>query len=395
MTAPDPDTILDVLRRLLPDGAALHEPRFAGNEWAYVKECLDTGWVSTAGAFVPRFEKMLADITGAKHVIATNTGTAALHAAFLTLGVGAGDEVIVPSLTFAATANAVAHAGAVPHFAEAETTTLGVDPERLRKHLGDTLRVGNGGPINKATGRPVKAIVCVHVFGHPARVDALCEVAGDFDLPLVEDAAESLGSTYRGRHTGTFGRMGTLSFNGNKTVTTGAGGAILTDDDALAAAARHLTTTAKRAHAWEYDHDQVGYNYRLPNINAALGCAQLELLDDFIARKRRLAAAYVEAFADVPGVSVLTEPAEAFSNYWLNALLLDTPDRSALHGLLAAAHAAGFGLRPAWRPMHELPMYRDCPRMAMETTEALAARIVNLPSGPGLEIGTEAGSGHA
>ena len=223
----------------------------------------------------------------------------------------------------------------------------------------------------------------MHTFGHPSNLDGLLAVAAEFELPLIEDAAESLGSTYNGRHTGTFGRLGVLSFNGNKTVTTG-GGAILTDDDELAATARHLTTTAKLPHAWAFEHDQVGYNYRLPNINAALGCAQLEQLPDFIARKRRLARRYQEVFAGVAGVSVVHEPAGSHSNYWLNALLLDGDDVARRDAILAACHERGIGARPAWTPMHQLPMFRDAPRDDLPVSEALCRRLVNLPSSPKL-----------
>ena len=383
--------ILEALFAVAGGPAALHEPSFEGNEWAYVKECIDAGWVSTAGSFVGRFEKMLSDITGVEHAIAVNTGTAALHAALLATGVGAGDEVLMPALTFVATANAVAHAGALPHFVEVEERTLGVDPDRLRAYLSETLDASGGIAVNTRTGRPVKALVCVHVFGHPARVDVVADVCADFGLTLIEDAAESIGSYYKGRHTGGFGRVGTLSFNGNKTVTSGAGGALVTHDAELAARIRHLTTTAKKPHPWAFEHDMVGYNYRLPNLNAALGCAQLELLDEFVARKRRLAERYRQAFAGVAGVSVFEEPEGAESNYWLNALLLDELDAAMRDDLLAAANDAGLGLRPAWTPMHRLAMYETCPRDDLSVTDALCARIVNLPSGPG--IGKEAARG--
>lgn len=382
---PLPAAVVERVRAVIGTApAALHEPEFAGNEWAYVKECLDTGWVSTAGRFVERFEGMLTEFTGARHAIATVNGTAALHAALMVAGVEAGDEVMVPALTFVATANAVAHAGAVPHFVEVEAATLGLDAKALRRRLERIGEQRGGSLINTETGRPIRAIVCMHTFGHPSDLSGLLAVCADFGLPLVEDAAESLGSYYGERHTGTFGRLGVLSFNGNKTVTTGGGGAILTDDDDLARTAGHLTTTAKLPHAWAFDHDRVGYNYRLPNINAALGCAQLEQLPGFIARKRRLAQAYERAFAGLAGVRTIAEPAGTRSNFWLNALLLDEDDEKLRDAVLAACHAAGVGARPAWTPMHRLPMYRSAPRDDLSLTESLCRRLINLPSSPRL-----------
>ena len=382
---PLPAAIVERIRAVIGTGpAALHEPEFAGNEWVYVKECLDTGWVSTAGRFVERFEGMLTEFTGAKHAIATVNGTAALHAALLVAGVEAGDEVMVPALTFVATANAVAHAGAVPHFAEVEAATLGLDAKALRFRLDRVTEQRGGRFINKETGRPIRAVVCMHTFGHPSDLNGLLAVCADFGLPLIEDAAESLGSYRDGRHTGTLGRLGVLSFNGNKTVTTGGGGAILTDNDALARSVRHLTTTAKLPHAWAFEHDRVGYNYRLPNINAALGCAQLEQLPGFIDRKRRLAKAYAQAFAGLAGVRTIAEPSGTRSNFWLNALLLDNDDESLRDTVLAACQAADIGARPAWTPMHRLPMYRSAPRDDLSLTESLCRRLINLPSSPRL-----------
>jgi len=381
----DPKAVVDVFARLLDGPAALHEPSFEGNEWAYVKDCIDTGWVSTAGSYVGRFEDLIKAYTGAGHVIVTGTGTQALHAALLVAGVTADDEVIVPAMTFVATANAAAQIGAVPHFADIEPRTLGLDPVKLASHLEAVGRRGPDGLVNKDTGRRIAAVVCMHSFGHPCDLDALLEVCNRFGVPLIEDAAESLGSYYKDRHTGTFGLLSVLSFNGNKTITTGGGGAILTGDDTLAARARHLTTTAKQPHRWEFIHDMVGYNYRMPNLNAALGCAQIELLDDFLARKRALALRYHEAFADVPGVSAFVEPEECRSNYWLNLILLDRDNAAARDAVLEATNDAGFMTRAAWRPMHMLDMFTANPRMALDVTEDIYARLINIPSGPALK----------
>ncbi len=379
-----PQTIVDALAAVLNEPAVLHEPALAGREWDYVKDCLDTGWVSTAGKYVETFEAMLADITGAKHAIATVNGTAALHACFVLAGIKPGDEVIMPALTFVGTANAAAAMGAVPHFADADERTLGLDPVKLEKHLSDTAEITPDGCRNKITGRRIAAVVPVHTFGHPVDMDPLVALCETFNLTLIEDAAESLGSTYKGTHTGNFGRLSVLSFNGNKTVTTGGGGAILTNDDDLAAEARHLTTTAKLPHKWEYRHDRVGFNYRLPNINAAIGCAQLEQLPGFLESKRTLAKAYEAAFSDIDGVRFFTEPENANSNYWLNVLLLDRDVAQARDDVLGVTNDSGFMTRPAWTPMHDLPMYAESPKMDLPVAEDLARRLINIPSSPGL-----------
>jgi perosamine synthetase len=374
--------ILERVRRCLPEGASfpLHEPTFEGNEWTYLKRCLDSGWVSTAGAYVDEFEARLIAVTGARFAIATVNGTAALHASLKIAGVRANDEVIVPALTFVATANAVSYCGALPHFADAAEATLGLDPDKLALHLQLGAEVRDGACVNRATGRRIHAAVPMHTFGHPVDLDRLAEVCREFRLTLVEDAAESLGSHYRGQHTGTRGLLGALSFNGNKIVTTGGGGAVLTGSPELARAARHLTTTARVATGWEFVHDEVGYNYRMPNLNAALGLAQLERLPDLIRRKRALAARYRTEFAGFRGARVFEPPAWADSNHWLNALLLDGDDRAERDTVLKALNDSGIAARPAWRLMHRLAMYRDCPRMDLAVAESLERRVINLPS---------------
>ena len=376
--------IVSVFDDLLGERAGLHEPCFQGREWDYVKDCINTGWVSTAGSYVGRFEEMLHDFTGAAHVIATSSGTAALHAVFAGLNIGNGDEVIVPALTFVATANAVTYTGAVPHFADAETTSLGIDADKLRAHLAQIAENRDGRLINTKTGSRIAAVVCMHTFGHSSDLDALTALCDDFGIDLIEDAAESLGSYYKGRHTGNHGRVATLSFNGNKTITTGGGGAIMTNDDALAKRLRHLTTTAKQAHKWEFIHDEIGYNYRLPNINAALGCAQLEVLPEFLKQKRQLSEAYANSFSALEGVAFFNEPAWGKSNFWLNLLMLDTADTALRDDVLEATNSAGFMTRAAWRPMHQLSIFVECPRMDLSVTEDIYARLINIPSSPQL-----------
>jgi perosamine synthetase len=359
---------------------ALHEPEFGGQEWQYVKDCIDTGWVSSVGSYVDRFERDLQDITGAEYAVATSNGTSALHVCLLLAGVRPGDEVLMPTLTFIATANAVSYAGATPHFVESEAISLGVDARALESYLHEIAESRAGVCFNRRTGARIRALVVMHVFGHPCDLDALAELARRWELVLIEDAAESLGASYKGRHTGNVGHVSALSFNGNKVVTTGGGGAILTRDADLGRRAKHLTTTARVPHRWSFLHDELGYNYRLPNINAALGCAQLAQLPSFLERKRRLAARYALAFSTVSGMRFLDEPAQTRSNFWLNAIVLE-PDHAPLRDeLLTVLNDAGYMARPIWTLMHRLPMYADCPRMPVPLAESLEARVVNVPS---------------
>jgi perosamine synthetase len=373
--------VLAALQGALGKGpVALHEPLFAGNEWQYLKECLDSTYVSSVGPFVDRFEAELAAFTGVRHAIAVVNGTAALHVALRLAGVRTGDEVLVPALTFVATTNAITYCGASPHFVDSEEGSLGIDGAALREYLNTAAELRAGVCVNRRTGRPIRAVVPMHVFGHPADMDVLLALARDFHLALIEDAAESLGSYYHGVHTGSLGLMGTLSFNGNKTITTGGGGAILTNDAELARSAKHLTTTAKLPHRWEYRHDEVGFNYRLPNLNAALGCAQLEELPQLLAAKRRLHARYAAAFAQLPQARLLNEPPGCRSNYWLQTLLLERGLAGARDSVLTATNDAGYMTRPAWVLNHRLPAFRDCERMPLGTAEDLEERLVNLPS---------------
>jgi len=376
--------IIKALNTVLPAGGgpvSLHEPSFGGNEWKYVKECLDTGWVSSVGKFVDRFEQELAGYTGVKRAIAVVNGTAALHVCLKLVGVEQGDEVLIPTLTFIATANAVSYCGAIPHFVDSDEATLGLDPQKLDLYLEEITEVRPTGCFNKRTGRRIKAVLPMHTFGHPVDLDPLVEVCRRYQLELVEDAAESLGSYYKGRHTGNWGKVSALSFNGNKVVTTGGGGAILTNDEQLGRMAKHLTTTARVPHKWSFIHDQIGFNYRLPNINAALGCAQLEQLPEFINNKRKLAENYRQAFTGINGIRFFTEPSFAKSNYWLNALLLNKDFANQRDSLLDATNSLGIMTRPAWMLMHELEIYRACPKMdSLSVSEDIEQRLINIPS---------------
>ena len=376
-----PEQIVASIRSVVGSNkAALHEPSFIGNEWNYLKECLDSTFVSSTGKFVDRFESDLASFTGAKHVIAVVNGTAALHLALKLAGVKPNEEVLIPSLTFVATANAVAYCGAIPHFVDSCMPTMGLDAEKLRIYLAECTEQRSGHCINRATGRVIRAIVPMHAFGHPVDLEGLISITHDFALVMVEDAAESLGSYYDGQHTGTFGRMGILSFNGNKTVTCGGGGAILTNNSELAHYAKHLSTTAKLPHVWEYKHDEIGYNYRLPNLNAALGCAQLEQLPAMLAAKRKLFLSYKAAFTSVAGVKLVSEPERCQSNYWLNTLLLDAMTTAERDVVLRVTNDAGFMTRPAWILMHKLRPFEACPRMDLTNAQSLSECLITIPS---------------
>jgi perosamine synthetase len=378
------NVILQALRQVLSEGKKypLHVPHFDADELALVSDCVQTGWVSSVGSYVDQFERDLAEYTGAKYAVVTVNGTAALHMAYMLAGVVAGDEVLCPALTFVATANAIAYCGASPHFIDSDPARLSVCPEKLAAHLHEIAVIENGQTINKQTRKPIRALVVMHVFGHPADMDALQKICDQYHIALIEDAAESLGSYYHGKHSGGLGKLGVFSFNGNKIITTGGGGAIVTNNEALAKRAKHLTTTAKLPHAFDYVHDEIGYNYRMPNINAALGVAQLKKMPLFLAQKRKLAAQYRAAFADISQVQFIDEPADSRSNYWLNALLFDT--QKSAESFLIASQQAGIFCRPCWRPMHQLPAYQNCPRADLSQSENIAGRLVNIPSTPGL-----------
>ena len=364
------------------DFVPLSVPLFAGNEKKYLEECIDTTFVSSVGPFVDRFEKEIAAYTGAARAVVCVSGTNALHMSLLLSGVERDDEVLTQALTFIATCNAISYIGAHPVFLDVDRETLGLSPSAVRAWLENNAELREDGCYNRRTGRRVKACVPMHTFGHPVRIKELVTICEKWHIQVVEDAAESIGSLYEGQHTGTFAPIGALSFNGNKTITTGGGGMLLFQDAAVGEHAKHLTTQAKIPHRWEFRHDEVGYNYRMPNINAALGCAQLENLDRYIESKRNIAAAYARFFQDMPGVQFFTEPKGCRSNYWLNAIILE--DRAARDEFLEFSNDHGVMTRPVWELMNRLPMFEHCENDGLANSIWLADRIVNIPSSPKL-----------
>lgn len=360
------------------DFIPLAVPVFIGNEKKYLNECIDTTFVSSVGKFVDRFEEDTAKYTGCKRAVVCVSGTNALHMSLMLAGVERGDEVLTQALTFIATCNALSYIGAHPVFIDVDRDTMGLSPIAVREWLAKNSEQKNGQCYNKRTGRRVKACVPMHTFGHPVHMDELVEVLKEYNIELVEDAAESIGSLYKGRHTGTFGKVGALSFNGNKTITTGGGGMMLFNDEELGAYAKHITTQAKVPHRWEFRHDHIGYNYRMPNINAALGCAQLEHIEEYVASKRETAHAYEEFFKNVDGIEFFTEPENTRSNYWLNVVILKNKD--AQQDFLQYTNDHGVMTRPIWELMNRLPMFEKCENDGLKNTIWFADRVVNIPS---------------
>jgi perosamine synthetase len=374
----------DAIVKALPDNRplALHEPDLTGRESELVADCIKSNWVSYGGPYVAKFESLLAAQCGVPHAIATVNGTAALHLALILAGVEAGDEVLAPSLTFIASINAISYCGAQPHFIDSDPITLGLDPRKLAAHLQRIGRRTARGLENIETGRRIRALLPVHIFGFPAEMEALTQIAADFGLAVVEDAAEGIGISSNGQPLGSLAPIATLSFNGNKVITTGGGGAILIKDDALAERARHISTTAKLKHAWRFDHDEIAYNYRMPALNAALGCAQLERLDGFMRNKARLLRHYQSSLRDVPGLKILDMPKGAGPAPWLISAL--TPDAEHRDALLGALHERRIFARPVWTLNHRQAPYADCFAGDLSAADALEARLISLPSSPGL-----------
>ena len=357
----------------------LHKPTFQGNELKYVTETITSTFVSSVGKFVDQFEHQVEDFTGATKAVAVVNGTAALHTAFHVVGVQRGDYVITQALTFVATCNAIYHMGAEPVFVDVSGVSLSLCPTAVDDYLTQHAVLNESGCFHRKDMRRISAIVPMHTFGHPAELDELMAVCKKWAIPLVEDAAESLGSYYKGRHTGTIGDLGAISFNGNKIITTGGGGMVLCRDAEMGKRAKHVTTTAKVPHPYEFFHDEAGFNYRLPNLNAALGCAQMESLPEFIKQKRSVAKLYQDYFAGGE-FSFVTEPDYAVSNYWLNAVIC--PDKQSRDNLIKSTNDAGVMTRPIWQLMHRLPMFQNAPRGSLAVSESIEAHLVNLPSSP-------------
>jgi len=372
--------IVDFIKKLYgsSDFIALHEPRFAGREKEFLIECIDSTFVSSVGKYVDTFEREFAKKVGSKYAIATVNGTSALHISLILAGVKSGDEVITQPLTFIATCNAISYCGAKPLFVDVDLDTMGMSAESLRDFLEKNCEILDRKCVNKSTKKTITACVPMHTFGHPCKIEAIKEICDKWNITLVEDAAESLGSYYKKRHTGTFGKMGAFSFNGNKIITSGGGGVIVTDDESLAKKAKHLTTTAKIPHPYEYVHDEIGYNYRMPNINAALLVAQLEQLDAFLSNKKETAQIYKDFFANIESMEFLAEPQDSVSNYWLHSIMLK--DKEQRDKFLEFTNKNGVMTRPIWRLMNELEMFKDCQSSSLDNAKYLSQRVVNIPS---------------
>ncbi len=374
--------VIDFIRKKYntpKDFIPLHEPRFIGNEKKYLNDCIDSTFVSSVGKYVDLFEQMTADFTKSKYAVAAVNGTNALHIALMLSGVNNGDEVITQSLTFIATANAISYCKAKPIFIDVDKETLGLSPNKLEEFLSEKTFFDKKTKKqkNKKTNRPISACLPMHTFGHPAKIDKIVEICNKYNIPVIEDAAESLGSYYKNQHTGTFGKFGILSFNGNKIITTGGGGMILTNDEKLAKLAKHLTTQAKIPHRWEYAHDYIGYNYRLTNLQAALGVAQIENLPRFIDSKRKLAVEYKKIFSSL-GIKFIDEPKNSKSNFWLNAIILDNEKQR--NEFLEFSNEKGIMTRPIWRLMNKLTMFNNCQTEDIKNAEWFEQRVVNIPS---------------
>jgi len=375
------------IREVVGEGKhVLHEPIFLGNEYEYLKNCLDQGHVSATGEYIDKFEKSVANYLGAKHAIAVVNGTAALHLALAVSGVSRDEEVLIPGLTFVATANAVSYCGANPHLIDISPSTLGIDPHKLRLHLQEHSIMQNNLSVNRKTGKVIRAIVPMHTFGHPVEMVELLSVAKDFNLVVIEDAAESLGSTLNGQHSGTFGDFGIISFNGNKIITTGGGGMVITQNDELANKVRHISATARIQHPWKFDHDSIGYNYRMPNLNAALGLAQIEILEDRVHKKRRLYAEYAKSFSRVDGVSLFSEPTNARSNYWLQTLILDEKVMGMRDLIIEKLIRDDIFVRSAWNIISDLVPYKNVYSGELKVAHNLSRRIINIPSSPQIMV---------
>ena len=381
----DADKLINILSKLLPknQNIPLHEPVFCGNEEKYVQDCIKTGWVSSVGSYVDAFENKISDFVKCRFAVSTVNGTSALHLALKTLGINANEEILLPSLTFIATANAVSYCGGIPHFVDVESDTFGVDSKKLEIYLNDIVNFKDGFSFNKFTKRKITCIIVMHCFGMPAKgIEDIQEICKKFNLFLVEDAAEALGSYHCGTHTGNFSDIGIFSFNGNKIITTGGGGMLVTNNKEYEKKARHLATTGKEKNYYKPVHDIIAYNYRMPNINAALGLAQLEQIGNFINKKRALAEIYKNKI-NFKGIKILIEPLGTKSNYWLNSLIFD--DSNTCIEVLEKTNNEGINTRLVWEPLHQSKPYQNnCFKMDLETTEFYSKKILNIPSSSNL-----------
>jgi len=376
-----PKVIVQTIKKVVGVGKhELHEPMFCGNEINYLKKTINTSYVSSVGSFVEKFENKIKKFTNSKYCISVVNCTEALHLSMVACGVMKNDEVIVPSITFAGTANAIVYAGAIPHFVDSETESLGIDPFKLHRYL-EKITVKRGNHFyNKKTKRLISAIIPVHVFGNICKIDEILKISKKYNLLMIEDAAEALGSFFKKKHAGTFGLVGCISFNGNKIITTGGGGAIITNNKSLAEKIKHLSTTAKVSHAYEYIHDAVGYNFRMPNINAALGCAQMENLNKFLKSKRKLFLKYCSEFSKNTNIMIIKNPINSKSNNWLNTIFIKNLSVKTKKQILNFAHKNKIYLRPVWRPLHQLSHFKSMPRMNLDQANTIYASCINLPS---------------
>ncbi len=380
------DQISDTLRKFFNEKGSVHlsEPSIDKVDIDEVVKCLESGWVSSAGPEITKFEELLKEMTGAKYCIATVNGTAALHLSMICSGLKPNQEVLTPALTFVGTTNPILYSNAIPHFIESEEDSLGIDAQKLKSYLKKIVLIKNGKTFNSTTGRELFGLISMHTFGLASKTKEILEVCEEFNLKLIEDAAEALGTYDNGKHVGLAGSAGILSFNGNKVITTGGGGAVITNDEEIASNVRHLSTTAKVPHAYEFIHDQIGYNYRMPNLNASLGVAQMTKLSDHLKSKRSLHSKYEDLFLDMNGVTLISELKDTKSNYWLNAILLDEENIELRNKTIESCIAKGIMVRPVWKLQSELDAFKAYPKMDLEVATSLSKRIINLPSSPGL-----------
>ncbi len=364
--------------------AQLHKPSFFGNEKKYLNDCINSSFVASRGEYNERLEEVLSNYVDVNNVILLNSGTSALHISLILMGIRPGYEVILPAMTFVATANAIRYCNAIPHFVDCDELTLGIDPIALKKWLKKIVIKKGKYSYNKLTNNRIFSIMPMHTFGHPCNIDELIKISLEYNLKIIEDSAESLGSFYKKKHTGTIGNIGVLSFNGNKTITTGAGGAILINDKKIADKARHISSTAKVIHKWDFIHDKVGYNYRMSNLNAALGLAQMENIEKILKSKRKLFSLYDKAFQSIKEIEIFKEPINCKSNYWLQTLILKKEFEKEKENILELTNKKEIMTRPVWKLLHKLKPFKSFPKAPLPVSISLEKRIINIPSSYGI-----------